>query len=83
MYIIIFKYKIHSHGKVLDFKIFQNLSLLQFPYHFRFCSRDVNMNLRLNVSVKVRIPLLLPSRYNLWLALPIVHHRDTIVPNHP
>ena len=72
MYIIIFKYKIHSHGKVLDFKIIQILYLLQFPCHFRYCSHDVNMNLRLNVSVKVRLPLPLPSSYNFWLALPIV-----------
>jgi hypothetical protein len=82
MYIIIFKYKMHSHGKVLDFKIIQILHLLQFPCHFRYCSHDVNMNLRLNVSVKVRIPLPLPSRYNFWLALPIVQHHSTIFPNH-
>jgi len=25
----------------------------------------------------------LPSRYLFWLALPIIHHRDTIVPNRP
>jgi hypothetical protein len=23
------------------------------------------------------------SRYHFWLELPIVHHRDTIVPNRP
>jgi hypothetical protein len=31
----------------------------------------------------VNIMILLPSRYRFWLALPIVHYRDTTVPHRP
>jgi hypothetical protein len=44
---------------------------------------------RLSLSVyeennsKNFVPLPLASRYHFWLALPIVHHRDTSVPYRP